>query len=1029
MAGRIMELAIAIKGRLDGSVTSSMQKAVSESRKLQKQLTQANRAMQEAHKAASAEQKATGHVSAAQYEHIAFLQGKINALTQRRSDILDAQAKKENAGNKFSAATGNLAKGAAVVAAGAAPLAAMIGTAATFEQAMSKVKAITNSSNEDMARLNETAQQLGASTQFSATQAAEAMSYLGMAGWKTDQIIAGMPGMLDLAAASGSDLATVADIVSDDLTAFGMSADQAGHMADVMAAASTNANTNVEMMGMTFKYAGAVAGALGYSLEDVSIATGLMANAGIKADQAGTSLRAIMTRLIDPPKDAATALDTLGISAINADGSVKPFRQTIMELREKFKGLSQSEKAQMASSIAGTEAMSGFLAVVNASDSDFDTLANAIDNADGASKQMANTMNDNAKGGAIQLQSAIEGVSIAIGSIFLPTLARIAGVMAQTVGSVANWAKEHQELVGIIITTTAAIAGLIMAVLAINVAAAGILYLKNSFLLYKMVASDAHILMRLWAGATKMAAAAQMALNAVMSANPIILIIMAILAAVAAFVYFYNTNEKFRNMVISSWNAIKTTASSVWSTIVVAIGTAWEWIVSAVQAGMAVLNAIWGILVSAVQSAYAAIMAIVVAFVAVASAVWRVILVAARVVWFAIKAVIVVVAVAITSVMWAMAHAIMAIWQAIGPTVTAVWQGICSAVSSAIRIITGIVENMAMLLSTVWNGIVQAAQFVWNGLVMIVQGVMSAITFIIQGDIAVITALWAFLAPIIIAVWDAICSAVSMVVSVIVSIVSAAGAVIMAVWDAICAAAMAVWNAICAVVTMVVSVIMGIVAAAAAMIMAAWDAIYQAAVSAWEAIVGVVQGVIDAVVSTVDEGIAWVEDKWNHLREIFSTPIQAVVNFVKTGSSEAESAAEEQVGESAAGGVFTHPYLTWVAEAGYPEVIVPTRKSARAVSLWQTAGRMLGLVPEDIKSEPESKASAAPVSMPVPQASKPSGTVNVSFAPTVNISGQADAGVAEMIRAALAEQKKQFEKDLPDMLRRARANERRLSYA
>ena len=1031
MAGRIMELAIAIKGRLDGSVTSSMQKAVSESRKLQKQLTQANRAMQEAQKAASAEQKAMGHVSAAQYEHIAFLQGKINALTQRRSDILDAQAKKENAENKFSAATGNLAKGAAVVAAGAAPLAAMIGTAATFEQAMSKVKAITNSSNEDMARLNETAQQLGASTQFSATQAAEAMSYLGMAGWKTDQIIAGMPGMLDLAAASGSDLATVADIVSDDLTAFGMSADQAGHMADVMAAASTNANTNVEMMGMTFKYAGAVAGALGYSLEDVSIATGLMANAGIKADQAGTSLRAIMTRLIDPPKDAATALDALGISAINADGSVKPFRQTIMELREKFKGLSQSEKAQMASSIAGTEAMSGFLAVVNASDSDFDTLANAIDNADGASKKMADTMNDNAKGSAIQLESAIDGVSIAIGSIFLPTLAMIAGAMAQAVGSVANWAKGHQELVGIIITATAAIAGLIMAVLAINAAAAGIMYLKNSFLLYKTVVSDANIVMRLWAGATKVAAAAQMAFNAVMSVNPIILIIMAILAAVAAFVYFYNTNEKFRNMVISAWNAIKTTASSVWSAIVAAIGGAWEGIVSAAQAGMDILNGIWNAMVRAAQSAYAALMAIVAAFVAAASAVWRVILVAACVVWFAIKAVIVIVAVAITSVMWAMAHAIMAIWQAIGPTVMAVWQGICSAVSSAIRIITGIVENMAMLLSTVWNGIVQAAQFVWNGLVMIVQGVMSAITFIIQGAVAVITAYWTFIAPIYIAIWDAICSAVSMVVSVIVSIVSAAGALIMAVWDAICAVATAVWSAICAVVTMVVSVIMGIVDAAAAMIMAAWDAIYQAAVSAWEAIVGVVQGVIDAVVNTVNEGIAWVEDRWNHLREIFSAPIQAVVNFVKTGSLEAESAAEEQVGESAAGGVFTHPYLTWVAEAGYPEVIVPTRKSARAVSLWQTAGRMLGLVPDGVKTEPapEAKASSQPVAMPTPRESASSPSVKVSFAPTVNISGQADAGVAEIIRAALAEQKRQFERDLPDMLRRARANERRLSYA
>lgn len=1032
MAGRIMELAIAIKGRLDGSVTSSMQKAVNESKNLQKQLAQANRAMQQAQKAASAEQKATGSVSAAQYEHIAFLQGKINALTQRRSDILDAQAKKENAGKRLSGATGNFAKGAAVVAAGAAPLAAMIGTAANFEQAMSKVKAITNSSNEDMARLNETAQQLGATTQFSATQAAEAMSYLGMAGWKTDQIIAGMPGMLDLAAASGSDLATVADIVSDDLTAFGMSADQAGHMADVMAAASTNANTNVEMMGMTFKYAGAVAGALGYSLEDVSIATGLMANAGIKADQAGTSLRAIMTRLIDPPKDAATALDALGISAVNADGSVKPFRQTIMELREKFKGLSQSEKAQMASSIAGTEAMSGFLAVVNASDSDFDTLANAIDNADGASKQMANTMNDNAKGGAIQLQSAIEGVSIAIGSIFLPTLARIAGAMAQAVGSVANWAKEHQELVGIIITATAAIAGLIMAVLAINVAAAGIMYLKNSFLLYKTVVSDANIVMRLWAGATKVAAAAQMAFNAVMSVNPIILIIMAILAAVAAFVYFYNTNEKFRNMVISAWNAIKTTASSVWSAIVAAIGAAGEGIMSAAQAGMDVLNSIWDAMVSAAQSAYSVLMAIVAAFVAAASAIWRVILVAARVVWFAIKAVIVVVAVAITSVMWAMAHVIMAIWQAIGPTVMAVWQSICSAVSSAIRIITGIVQNMAMVLSTVWNGIVQAAQFVWNDLVMVVQAVMEKINWVINLYISAIISMWNFLVSVVKAVWAAICAAVNAAIAIITPLVNAACAAITAAWDSVCDSAAAVWGAICAFVSSAIATIIGLVAAAAAYIIAAWDAICAAASEAWNTIVGVVQSVMDTVVSVVNDGIAWVEDRWNHLRDMFAAPIQAVVNFVKTGSSEAADAAAEETGESAEGGVFTRPYLTWVAEAGYPEVIVPTKKSAHAVSLWQTAGRMLGLVPEGIKAAPEpgGKAQAAPMAMPEPKApAEPaSRPVTVSFAPTVNISGQADAGVAEMIRAALAEQKRQFERELPDMLRRVRANDRRLSY-
>lgn len=1218
MAGRIMELAIAIKGRLDGSVTSSMQKAVSESQKLQKQLARANREMQQAQRAASAEQRSTGNVSAAQYAHIAALQAKINELTQRRSDILDAQAKKENAGNRFSTATGNLVKGAAVVAAGAAPLAAMVGTAANFEQAMSKVKAITNSSNEDMARLNETAQQLGATTQFSATQAAEAMTYLGMAGWKTDQIIAGMPGMLDLAAASGSDLATVADIVSDDLTAFGMSADQAGHMADVMAAASTNANTNVEMMGMTFKYAGAVAGALGYSLEDVSIATGLMANAGIKADQAGTSLRSIMTRLIDPPKDAATALDALGVSAVNADGSVKPFRQTIMELREKFKGLSQSEKAQMASSIAGTEAMSGFLAVVNASDSDFDTLANAIDNADGASKKMADTMNDNAKGGAIQLQSAIEGVSIAIGSIFLPTLAKIAGAVAQAVGGVANWAKEHQTLVGAIITTTAAVAALIMTVLTINAAIATVSYLRTSFKLYRTVVEGATIVTRLWAVATRVAAVAQAALNAVMSANPIAIAVLAVIALVSALVYLFNANQTFHDFVIGMWQRISSAAMSAWAAIRAAampvieaimtafapIGAAvmsvWEtvkgvfagawnalsagatrvvgaavpafqaifgatfsilgsifarvgsivtsamsmiaavvqavipYIVSAWQAIVPVLSAIWSVVAAVVsvtldvistaimavvgaggviEHAFTGIVNVIVAvfdavtgvltgkisiwqgivmifrayfdaiwnvivaiavgawevittaaegawsliggvvtavaeyiiaifrsvasvvspiftvIAAVAMVAWNAILVALRNDWFIIKTIIVIVAMVITSIMWGVVNAIMAIWRAIGPTVVAVWQGIVSAVSAAISIIMTVVENMAMLLSTVWNGIVQAAHFVWNGLVMIVQNVMTAITFIMQGATMAINALWEMMAPVVAAVWNAISSVVSMVISIIAAAVSAYCSFVVAEWELIFSVASAIWSAISALVSMVASIIMGVIDAAASEIMAEWDAIYSAASSAWNAIVSVVQGVMDAVIGAVNDGVAWVEDKWNHLRDIFSAPIQAVANFVKTGSSEAEAAASEEVGESAAGGVFTHPYLTWVAEAGYPEVIVPTRKSARAVSLWQTAGRMLGLVPDGIKAEPESKASAAPVAMPVPQTSKPSGTVNVSFAPTVNISGQADAGVADMIRAALAEQKKQFEKDLPNMLRRARANERRLSYA
>lgn len=365
------------------------------------------------------------------------------------------------------------------------PLKGAISTAADYESALSKVQAITGSNAEEMERLRATASQLGASTMFSAKQSAEAMSYLGMAGWKTEQIIAGMPGLLDLAAASGSDLATVADIVSDDLTAFGMKAEQAGHMADVMAAASTNANTNVEMMGMTFKYAGAVAGALGYSLEDVSLATGLMANAGIKGEQAGTSLRAIMTRLVSPPSDAAKALDKLGISAKNVDGTMKPFRQTMQELREKFAGLSDAEKAELASSIAGQEAMSGFLSVVNASDADFAKLSNAVDNADGAAGKMAKTMQNNARGALTKLKSAIESIEIAIGSTVLPILASFASKIADIAGEFGKWAEAHPTITGIAVALAGLIGSAVIGVSVFGALADSLMAIKAAAAVFK----------------------------------------------------------------------------------------------------------------------------------------------------------------------------------------------------------------------------------------------------------------------------------------------------------------------------------------------------------------------------------------------------------------------------------------------------------------------------------------------------------------------------------------------------------------
>ena len=268
---------------------------------------------------------------------------------------------------------------------------------------MSKVQAISGATGDELDKLTQKAQELGSKTKFSASESAEAFQYMAMAGWKTEDMLNGIDGIMNLAAASGENLGTVSDIVTDALTAFGLQAKDSAHFADVLAKASSNSNTNVGMMGATFKYVAPIAGSMKYSIEDTAVAIGLMANAGIKGEQAGTALRAMLTRLVKPPKDAATALDKLDISAQNADGTMKPLSNVLKELREKFSKLNDSQKAEYASSIAGTEAMSGMLAIVNASDDDFQKLTESINNANGAAQEQAKIMEDNTKGAITEM--------------------------------------------------------------------------------------------------------------------------------------------------------------------------------------------------------------------------------------------------------------------------------------------------------------------------------------------------------------------------------------------------------------------------------------------------------------------------------------------------------------------------------------------------------------------------------------------------------------------------------------------------
>lgn len=324
---------------------------------------------------------------------------------------------------------GLIKKSAAVI--GVASVAATkktIDVGKSFEAGMSEVQAISGASGKDLEKLSAKAKQMGATTKFSATESATALKYMAMAGWKTNQMVSGLSGVMNLAAASGEDLGTVSDIVTDSMTAFGLKAKDSGHFADVLAKASSSSNTNVAMMGETFKYVAPLAGSMKYSIEDTATAIGLMANAGIKGSQAGTSLRSIITRLVKPPKDAATALNALGISTTKADGSMKPLRETMAELREKFSGLTESQKASYASSIAGQEAMSGLLAIVNASDSDFNKLQKAIDNSSGAAKKQADVMNNNLQGALYDLGSVAESVGIGIYEDIKTPLTKAVGV-------------------------------------------------------------------------------------------------------------------------------------------------------------------------------------------------------------------------------------------------------------------------------------------------------------------------------------------------------------------------------------------------------------------------------------------------------------------------------------------------------------------------------------------------------------------------------------------------------------------------
>lgn len=334
-----------------------------------------------------------------------------------------------------------------------------------FEATMSTVEALSGATASQMEELTDKAKELGATTKFTATESAQAMTYMGMAGWNAEQMLAGMDGVMSLAAASGSDLAMTADIITDNLTAFGMKAEEVSHFADVLAATATNSNTSVEIMGETFKNSAAVAGALGYSIEDVAAAVGLMANAGVKGTIAGTALKNTFNGLLQGAKLTSEAFGEVEISAVNADGTMKDFGETMNELRGYFEQMSQAERVTNARDIAGKYGYNGLLAIVNSTQEDFDKLTASINNCEGAASKMAEVKMDNLHGQVTLMNSAMDALKTTVGEAFQDELRELAKVATDVLTSINEFAEENPEIVKGIVAMAGALSAL-MAVFA-----------------------------------------------------------------------------------------------------------------------------------------------------------------------------------------------------------------------------------------------------------------------------------------------------------------------------------------------------------------------------------------------------------------------------------------------------------------------------------------------------------------------------------------------------------------------------------
>lgn len=452
------------------------------------------------------------------------LETAINSLQGYGSRL---QGSMDSVGKKLTSAGKNLTTKVTLPIVGIGT--AAVKTSMDFEAAMDKVASLSGAQGENFDSLRDKALEMGAKTMYSATESAEALQYMALAGWNTEDMLNGLEPILKLAGAAGMDLGTASDIVTDGLTAMGLSAKDAAHFADVMAVTMSKSNTDVNQLGEAFKYVAPLAGAMGYSIEDLNLALGLMANAGIKASQGGTSLRRVLQNLSNPTDKVAGAMAKLGISMFNPDGSAKSLYDLMVELRESMRGLSEEEQAMYASTIAGSTGLSGLLAIVNASDKDFNNLTDAIYNANGAGMEMYDTMTNNLQGSVTELMSALESLMISMGDLLVPLIKDVVKMIQGWVEHLNSLDETQKQQIIQVALVVASIGPLITII--------GKLFTTISTVV-KFVQA--------------------------LTANPILILVAAIAAAIGGLVGTIITNwDKTKSATENVWNGIKLFVTNV----------------------------------------------------------------------------------------------------------------------------------------------------------------------------------------------------------------------------------------------------------------------------------------------------------------------------------------------------------------------------------------------------------------------------------------------------------------------------------